>query len=114
MVSLNLNLCKTTFYNRQVLNMDTQEFQKLVLQQLQTLTEGQKNLEAGQKRLENRIDNLEDCQKNLEVGQKRLEDRIINLEKGQKKLEKGQQDIKRQLKFIWEDIARLDNRISSK
>jgi hypothetical protein len=49
--------------------MDTKEFQELVLQQLQNLTIGQRNLE------------------------------------------KGQQDIKNQLKYIGDDIRRLDNRL---
>lgn len=51
--------------------MDTKEFQELVLQQLQNLTIGQRNLE------------------------------------------KGQQDIKNQLKYIGDDIRRLDNRLSN-
>jgi hypothetical protein len=30
---------------------------------------------------------------------------------GQRNLEKGQQDIKNQLKYMWEDIRKLDNRL---
>ncbi len=56
--------------------MTNEEFQALVLQQLQSLTEGQKSLEEGQARLENRMNNLE-------VGQAHLETRMDNLEKSQ-------------------------------
>ena len=30
---------------------------------------------------------------------------------GQRKIEEGQQDIKNQLKYMWEDIRKLDNRL---
>ncbi len=42
--------------------MTNEEFQTLVLQQLQSLTEGQKSLTEGQVRLETRMDRLEKSQ----------------------------------------------------
>ena len=64
--------------------MDNEVFQQLVLEKLEILTRGQK----------------------------RLEDRVANLEAGQKKLEKGQKQIRKELRFVWDDIKKLDNRIA--
>ncbi|SHJ99584.1 hypothetical protein [Paramaledivibacter caminithermalis] len=55
----------------------------------------------------------------LKTGQSKLEKGMTNLEKGQAKLEKsvanlekGQQEIKKEISFMWEDIKRLDNRLT--
>ena len=64
--------------------MDNEVFQQLVLEKLEILTRGQK----------------------------RLEDRVANLEAGQKKLEKVQKQIRKELRFVWDDIKKLDNRIA--
>jgi len=77
--------------------MTNEEFQKLVLEKL-----------GG---IEGRIDTLEGRLGNLEEGQIKLEGRLNNLEEGQRKLEKGQEDIKRELRYIWDDIKRIDNRL---
>jgi chaperonin cofactor prefoldin len=53
--------------------MTNEEFQTLVLQQLQSLNEGQKSLAEGQVRMETRIGNLEE-------GQARMENRLDTLE----------------------------------
>ncbi|HAG08960.1 MAG TPA: hypothetical protein DCK87_05285 [Desulfotomaculum sp.] len=65
--------------------MENEKFQELVLQQLYTLTEGQKQLverieliEKGQARLENRLDSLENRLDVLENGQTRIELRLEN------------------------------------
>jgi predicted nuclease with TOPRIM domain len=64
--------------------MENEKFQELVLQQLKILTDGQH-------RLESRLTSVED--------------RIISLEK-------GQQEIKSELKYIWEDIKKIDARLT--
>jgi len=91
--------------------MTNEEFQKLVLEKLggiegriDTLEGRLGNLEEGQIKLEGRLNNLEE-------GQIKLEGRLNNLEEGQRKLEKGQEDIKRELRYIWDDIKRIDNRL---
>jgi len=65
--------------------LENEKFQELVLQQLYTLTEGQKQLverieliEKGQARLENRLDSLENRLDVLENGQTRIELRLEN------------------------------------
>jgi len=65
--------------------MDNEQFQRLVLEQLKILMDGQKSLEKGQE----------------------------SLVKGQAALEKGQIEIKNELKFIWDDIKKIDNRLSA-
>ena len=70
--------------------MTNEEFQKIVLQELKTLKEGQQKLEEGQQK--------------LEEGQQKLEE-------GQQKLEEGQKEIRKELNFVWEDIKRIDNRL---
>ncbi|HEX3029237.1 MAG TPA: hypothetical protein VHT34_08030 [Clostridia bacterium] len=49
--------------------MTNEEFQKLVIEELKGLKEGQKSLEEGQK-------SLEEGQKSLEEGQKRIEKKL--------------------------------------
>lgn len=51
--------------------MDSEQFQKIVLEQLKMLTDGQKTLEQGQK------------------------------------------EIKNELKYMWDDIKKIDSRLSS-
>lgn len=41
-----------------------------------------------------------------------METDIKELKAGQAKLEQGQQEIKSVLKFMWDDIKKLDNRLS--
>ena len=60
--------------------MDNEKFQDLVLQQLQALAEGQKQLTEGQKQ-------LTDGQNQLTRGQNQLSERLNLLERGQTRLE---------------------------
>jgi len=76
-----------------VKGMTNEEFQKLVLEKLVSLEQGQKALEQGQKALEQR-------QKALEQGQKALE-------QSQKSLEQGQKAIEERM-ATKDDIARLE------
>lgn len=94
--------------------MSNEEFQQIVLQKLETLEVGQKNLVDGQKNLEVGQNNLEKRQKNLEMRQTKLEKRQESLEIGQTKLEKrqksleiGQKEIKKDIKAIIEQTANL-------
>ncbi len=59
--------------------MTNEEFQKIVLEELRSLKEGQRNLEEGQR----------------------------NLKEGQRNLEEGQREIKKELKGITEQTADL-------
>lgn len=43
--------------------------------------------------------------------QKLVLEKLTSLENGQTELRMGQEEIKRELKFVWEDIKRLDNRL---
>jgi len=63
--------------------MTNEEFQALVLQQLQSINQRIGNLEEGQI-------SLTEGQKSLTEGQARMENRIGNLEEGQARLEKSQ------------------------
>jgi len=74
--------------------MDSEKFQELVLQQLQALAEGQKQLFEGQKQLFEKQEQLFEGQKQLFKGQeqlfegqKQLENRLDSLEKRMTKLE---------------------------
>lgn len=66
--------------------MTNEEFQRIVLEELKSLKEGQRSLEEGQR--------------SLEEGQR-------SLEKGQRSLEEGQREIKKELKAITEQTADL-------
>ncbi|TEB06161.1 hypothetical protein Psch_03205 [Pelotomaculum schinkii] len=79
--------------------MDNEQFQRLVLEQLKALTDGQKGLEQSVK--------------SLEQGQKGLDQSVKSLEQGQKALEQGQAEIKNELKYIWADIKKIDSRLST-
>ena len=70
--------------------MENEKFQELVLQQLYTVTEGQKQLverieliEKGQARLENRLDTLDTLENRLDT----IENRLDVLENGQTRIE---------------------------
>lgn len=65
--------------------MENDKFQELVLQQLQTLAEGQNRLEVTQQKQGQTIQFLVDGQKQLEEGQKRLEASVDRLETTQQK-----------------------------
>ncbi|MCM8710494.1 hypothetical protein M2651_05575 [Clostridium sp. SYSU_GA19001] len=72
---------------------------KQILEKLNSMETDIKELKAGQAK--------------LEKGQAKLEAGQAKLEAGQAKLEKGQQEIKAELKFMWDDIKKLDNRLSA-
>jgi chromosome segregation ATPase len=77
--------------------LENEKFQELVLQQLYTVTEGQKQLverieliEKGQARLENRLDTLDTLENRLDTIENRLdtiENRLDVLENGQTRIE---------------------------
>lgn len=73
--------------------MTNEEFQRIVLEKLGGLEEGQKRLEGRQKSLEER-------QKSLEEGQMKLEQRQIRLEQGQVELERGQKNFEEEQKKL--------------
>jgi len=70
--------------------MNSENFQKVVLEELRALREGQTKLEEGQSK-------LEQGQAKLEQGQAKLEQSQAKLEQGQAKLEEGQARIERKL-----------------
>ena len=79
------------------IRMTNEEFQRIVLEELSGLREGQRSLEEGQSK--------------LEEGQTRLELRQGKLESRQNSMEKDIKEIKNVQKFMWEDIKKLDNRL---
>jgi DNA repair exonuclease SbcCD ATPase subunit len=87
--------------------MTTDEFQRLVLEKLESLEKGQKNLEERQKNLEVGQKGLEERQKNLELGQKCLEEGQKSLGLGQRGLEDGQKQILIKLEAVIEQTADL-------
>ncbi|MDN5313553.1 MAG: hypothetical protein PWQ68_2527 [Thermoanaerobacteraceae bacterium] len=56
------------------------------------------------KKILEKVDGIENSVTELKEGQKRLEERQANLEEGQK-------EIRKEIKFIWDDIRKLDNRL---
>lgn len=60
--------------------MTNEEFQTLVLQQLQSLNEGQKSLTEGQSRIENRMNSLESKVDNIEDRMDKFESKVDKLE----------------------------------
>ena len=72
--------------------MTNEEFQRIVLQELRGLKEGQSKLEEGQSKLEAR-------QSKLEEGQRSMAEDI--------------REIKHNQSFIWDDIKRLDKRLET-
>jgi exonuclease VII small subunit len=114
--------------------MDNEQFQVLVLEQLKMLTQSVKELEQGQntlvqsvsaleegqKSLEQSVSSLEEGQKNLEqnvklleYGQKELAQSIEKLDEGVGRLEQGQRDIRNEFKYAWQDIRKIDSRLST-
>lgn len=75
------------------INMTNEEFQKIVLEELRGLKEGQEQL----------VSRMEQ----LETGQEQLVGRIERLEIGQKQLEVGQGEIRKDIKSIIEQTADL-------
>lgn len=71
--------------------MTNEEFQRIVLEQLQTLNTSVSDLKEGQI--------------SLEKGMTKLEARQANVEK-------GQESILTQLRYVWEDIKRIDDRLA--
>ncbi|WP_131820743.1 hypothetical protein [Desulfotruncus arcticus] len=67
--------------------MTNEEFQGLVLKQLQALTEGQKNLVEEQRNLAEGQKDLVEGQRNLAEGQARIESRMDKIESRMDKLE---------------------------
>ena len=80
--------------------MTNEEFQRIVIEKLENLEVGQKNLETRQKNLEEGQKNLETRQVSLEAGQKNLETR-------QKSLEEGQEEIISKLNCVINQTADL-------
>ena len=101
--------------------MSNEEFQKIVLEELRGLKEGQEQLvgrmeqlEIGQEQLVGRMEQLEIGQEQLvgrieqlEIGQKQLVSRIEQLEIGQKQLKIGQGEIRKDIKAVIEQTAYL-------
>ena len=87
--------------------MTNEEFQKIVLQELKSLREGQNSLEERQKNLEESQKDLIEGQKTLLEGQIRLEERQMKLEERQGNLEEEIKDIKKDLKAVIDQTADL-------
>ena len=94
--------------------MSNEEFQKVILAELESikndirdLKEGQKRLEGSQKSLEEGQKRLESSQRSLEEGQKRLEDRQGKLEERMGKLEDRQEKFEKKLDAVYEQTAQL-------
>jgi peptidoglycan hydrolase CwlO-like protein len=81
-----------------------EEFQKIVLQELKSLREGQNSLEERQKNLEESQKDLIEGQKTLLEGQIRLEERQTKLEERQMKLEERQGNLEEEIKDIKKDL----------
>ena len=69
----------------------------------------EKLIEAGQKKVLERLDGLEAGQKKLEVGQTRLEAGVSKLEAGVSKLESGQANLQSGLKNLEVRQSRLED-----
>ena len=91
--------------------MTNEQFQELVLQQLQTLTEGQQ-------RMENRMDNIEQNQhkfenrmENLEQNQQKFENSMENLEQNQQKFENRMENLEQKTNRIDTGLLKLETRM---
>ena len=100
--------------------MDNEQFQVLVLEQLKMLTQSVKELEQGQNTLVQSVSAVEEGQKSLvqnvkllEYGQKELAQSIEKLDEGVGRLEQGQRDIRNEFKYAWQDIRKIDSRLST-
>lgn len=58
-----------------------------------------------------RLDDMDQRMGTLEQGQASIVKRLDTLEKGQRKIQKDVSEVKLQLKGVWGDILRLDNRL---
>lgn len=67
-------------------------------QMLKQILDELKGIKENQIQTNQRLDKLEKGQTTLEIGQT--------------KLEQGQQEIKRELRYMWDDIKRLDSRLA--
>lgn len=85
--------------------MDNEKFQDLVLQQLQVLTYGQKELQKDVQFLQKDVLILKD-------GQEKLRKDVEILKSGQEKLQKDVTGIKKELGYVWDDIKKIDVRLS--
>ncbi len=89
------------------INMTNEEFQKIVLEELRGLKEGQEQLVSRMEQLETGQEQLVGRMERLETGQEQLVGRIERLEIGQKQLEVGQGEIRKDIKSIIEQTADL-------
>jgi len=64
------------------------------------------------KQILNKLESLEQGQQEIRADVADLKAGQAKLEAGQKKLEQGQREIRKELKFIWEDIKKIDNRLT--
>ncbi|NLV76159.1 MAG: hypothetical protein GX023_04140 [Tissierellia bacterium] len=87
--------------------MTNEEFQKIVLEELRGLKEGQEQLVSRMEQLETGQEQLVGRMERLETGQEQLVGRIERLEIGQKQLEVGQGEIRKDIKSIIEQTADL-------
>ncbi|MCL6448052.1 MAG: hypothetical protein K6U04_07880 [Armatimonadetes bacterium] len=93
--------------------MDSEKFQELVLQQLQALAEGQKQLFEGQKQLFERQEQLAEGQKQLFKGQEQLFEGQKQLFKGQEQLFEGQKQLENRLDSLEKRMTKLELRLEN-
>ena len=91
--------------------MTNEEFQKLVLEKLTGLEQGQSKLGEGQVKLEQRQAKLEEGQVKLEQRQAKLEEGQVKLEQRQVKLEEGQVKLEQRQAKLEERQVKLEKRI---
>ncbi len=87
--------------------MDNEKFQELVLQQLQSLNEGQKSLNI-------RIDNMENRMGNMEESMGSMNSRMDNLEKSQNTLAAELMAVKADVKEVKTTVTKLEDDITPK
>lgn len=86
--------------------MTNDEFQKIVLEELKTLKEGQRGLEKGQ-------NDLEKGQKDLENGLRGLEDRLKVLEDGQRVTNKALESVIEQTADLTEFREEVNSKLET-
>ncbi len=79
-------------------------FRRILGEALQPVNDRLDGLEKGQTDIVKRLDTLEN-------GQTTLDKRMGTLERGQRRMQKDASEIKLQLRGVWDDILRLDNRL---
>ncbi len=87
--------------------MTNEEFQKIVLEELRGLKEGQEQLVGRMEQLEIGQEQLVGRMERVETGQEQLVGRMEQLEIGQKQLEVGQGEIRKDIESIIEQTADL-------